>query len=128
MGLLDFPIGDSEKDAQAEAVFSGREPLEDTQLWERYFRQYGVALSTVARVRGVLSVVLETDLSRIRDTDDFSKELAFFWEWDSMADVDAVVGLEKEFGIEISDPEAQAMKSLKDIVLGVHEKVKSRPG
>ena len=69
-------MNDSRKNDQVEAVFSGREPLDDTRLWEGYFRQYGVALTTVTGVRRVLSDILRTDLSRICDTDDFSKEMA----------------------------------------------------
>lgn len=126
MGRFELLSGDAEKNARAESVFRGREPLDDRVLWERCFSQYGVAVDTVARVRKVLTEVLQTDLSRIRDSDDFSKELAFFWDWDSMADVETVQGIEAEFGITISDAEAEAMKTLKDIVLGVHEKIKDR--
>ena len=126
MSLLDFISGNSKKNAQAEAVFRGRESLDDRALWERHFKQHGVPDDTVARVRKVLSEVLQTDLSRIRDTDDFSKELAFFWDWDSMADVEAVQALESEFQIMITDAEAEAMMTLRDIVIGVHEKIKDR--
>jgi acyl carrier protein len=126
MNIFELLPGDAQKNARAEKVFRGREPLDDRMLWERFFSQYGVAVDTVARVRKVLTTVLQTDLSRIRDSDDFSKELAFFWDWDSMADVETVQGLEAEFGITISDAEAEAMKTLKDIVLGVHEKIKNR--
>ena len=126
MSIFELLPGDAQKNARAEEVFRGREPLDDRMLWERFFSQYGVAVDTVARVRKVLTTVLQTDLSRIRDSDDFSKELAFFWDWDSMADDEAVQGLEVEFGITISDADAEAMKTLKDIVLGIHEKIKSR--
>lgn len=126
MGLFNLLLGDSEKDAKVEAVFRGREPLDDRALWDRYFSEHGVAEGTVGRVRKVLSDVLQTDLTRIRDTDDFSKELAFFWDWDSLADVEAVQGLEAEFQITITDGEAEAMKTLRDIVLGVHEKIRGR--
>jgi acyl carrier protein len=104
-------------------IFSGREPLDDQALWPVYFQQYGVAPDTVARVRRILSQILQADLSRIRDTDDFSKELAFFWSLDSLADVEIVQALEKEFGIGIADAEAEAMKTLRDIVVGVHKKI-----
>jgi len=126
MNLFELLPGDAQKNTRAEEVFRGREPLDDRTLWERFFSQYGVTEDTVMRVRKVLTTVLQTDLSRIRDTDDFSKELAFFWDWDSMADVEAVQGLEVEFGITISDADAEAMKTLKDIVTGVHEKIKNR--
>lgn len=128
MGLFDFGLGDSEKNARAEAIFHGRDALDDQSLWEKYFKQYGVEETTVSRVRKVLSGVLQTDLSRIHDSDDFSKELAFFWDWDSMADVEAVQALESEFGIAITDSEAEAMKTLKDIVLGIHEKLGRKTG
>ena len=58
-----------------------------------------------------------------RDTDDFSKELAFFWDIDSLADVEIVQALEQEFHVTITDAEAVAMKTLRDIVLGVHAKL-----
>ena len=112
----------NERQQKLEHVFSGREPLDDLELWENYFRRLGVALDTVARVRRILSEILEADLLRIRDTDDFSKELAFFWDLDSFADVEIVQALEKEFHIRITDAEAAAMKTLRDIVLGVHLK------
>ena len=76
------------------------------------------------RVRRVPAEVLETDLSQINSLDDFSKYLAFFWEWDSMADVDAIVVLEKEFGVSFSDEEAESMKTMKDIDIAVHQKLR----
>src|SRR5689334_9260841 len=94
-----------QKRQKLEGVFAGREPLNDLQLWERYFRQSDVAPETVAKIRQIFSTKLEADLSRIRDTDDFSKELAFFWDFDSLADVELVQALEEQFGITITDPE-----------------------
>jgi len=112
-----------QKQQKLEQVFAGREPLDDSQLWEHYFRQHGVAPETVAKIRQVFSEILEADLSRIRDTDDFSKELAFFWDFDSLAAVELVQALEDRFGIAIGDAEAREMKTLRDIVLTVHDKI-----
>ena len=106
-----------------EQVFAGREPLDDSQLWRGYFQQYGVAPDTVAKVQRILTEILQADLSRIRDTDDFSKELALFWSFDSLADLEIVQALEDEFDITITDAEAVAMKTLRDIILGVHAKI-----
>ena len=92
-------------------VFKGREPLNDSQLRESYLKKFGVTIDTVAKVRRILSEILHVDLRRIRDTDDFSKELAFFWDLDSLADVEIVEALEEEFQIVISDAEAEAMKT-----------------
>ena len=117
-----------QKQQELEAVFVGREPLDDHQLWERYFRQYDVTPETVAKIRQIFSKILEVDLSRIHETDDFSKELAFFWDFDSLADVELVEAMEELFGITITDAEAQAMKTLKDIVLTVHAKISKKSG
>ena len=117
-----------QKQQKLEVVFAGREPLDDRQLWERYFRQSDVAPETVAKIRQIISTKLEADLSRIRDTDDFSKELAFFWDFDSLADVELVQALEEQFGITITDAEAEAMKTLRDIVLKVHAKIPKPTG
>lgn len=125
MVFFDIFSGEVDKRKQLDRVFAGREPLDDCRLWEEYFRQHGVAADTVAKVRRILSEILDADLSRIRDTDDFSRELRFFWDLDSMADVEIVLALEKEFSIAITDAEAQAMKTLGDIVLVVHAKISS---
>jgi len=117
-----------QKQQKLETIFVGREPLDDHQFWERYFRQYDVEPNTVAKVRQIFSKLLEVDLSRIRDTDDFSKELAFFWDFDSLAAVELVEAMEEQFDITITDAEAQAMKTLKDIVLTVHAKISKKSG
>ena len=117
-----------QKQKKLDEVFTGREPLNDRQVWDRYFQQHGVAPETVTKVRRILSENLQADLSCIRDTDDFSKELAFFWDFDSLADVEIIQSLEKEFDIAITDDEAVAMKTLRDIVLGVHAKISKSSG
>src|SRR5689334_16791818 len=93
-------IPESEQKRQRlEQVFAGREPLNDQQFWSTYFSKHGVTLETIVRIRKILTEILEADFSRVRDTDDFSKELALFWEFDSMANVELVQALEDEFGI-----------------------------
>lgn len=115
------------KQRHLDFLLGGREPLDDAQLWESFFRAQGVALDTVRRVRRILSDVLEVDLVRIRAGDDFSKKLSFFWDLDSLADLKIVHALEEDFKITISDAEAEAMKTLRDIVLGVHAKIITPP-
>ena len=117
-----------QKQQKLEQVLTGRESLDASQLWARYFRQDDIAPDTVAKIRQIFSEILGVDLSRIRDTDDFSKELAFFWDFDSMADVELIQALEQQFGITITDAEAEAMKTLKDIVLTVHAKIAKQSG
>ena len=114
------------KQRHLDHLFARREPLDDAQLWESYFRAQGVALDTVTRVRRILSDILEVDLGRIRATDSFSKQLSFFWDIDSLADLKIVHALEEDFKITISNAEAEAMKTLQDIVLEVHKKIIAR--
>ena len=99
-----------------EAAFAGREALGVEEFYERHFRALGVPLAIVAGVRSVLEEQLGADLSRLRDTDDFSKNLSFFWDFDSLADVEIVCTLDERFGIKISNEEAQNAKTVADIV------------
>ena len=46
-------------------------------------------------------------MSQLSAKDDFSKNLSFSWEYDSFADVEILLRIEDEFGVKISDGEAQ---------------------
>ncbi|WP_426172133.1 acyl carrier protein [Pseudoduganella sp. R-34] len=105
-----------------ERAFQGRESLTPETFYETYFLKKGFPLSVVAGVRDVLETQLSADLSRLVDTDDFSKNLSFFWSFDSMADVEVVCALEERFHIEISDDEALNAHTVEDIVSLVHKK------
>jgi acyl carrier protein len=65
-------------------------------------------------------------MSRLSAEDDFSKNLNFFWQYDSMADVEIVVRLEKEFDIKITDVEAERTKTVEDLVNLVWLKLQQR--
>ena len=75
-------------------------------------------------VKKVLEAQLDTDLSRMVDSDDFSNNLSFFWDFDSMADVEVVCALEQEFKIKITDEEAENSQTVREIVELVWRKVK----
>jgi acyl carrier protein len=105
-----------QRNKKFEAVFSGREQLAIDQFYERYFKARGIPLHVVSGVRKILEEQLLADMSRLTDTDDFSKNLNFFFDFDSMVDVEIVCALEKEFGIEISDEEAINTKTINDIM------------
>ncbi len=111
-----------------EKIFAGRDKLDDKAFHEQYFANLGVSPEVSAGVRGTILEVLDVDLSRLSDTDDFSKNLRFFFDLDSLADVEIVTELEERFGIEISDQEAQATDTIRDIVLLVDKKVKGKAG
>lgn len=115
------------KQGEVDRIFAGREPLDDVQLWERCFRPRGVAFDTVVRIRRILCDILEVDLFLIRARDELVEKLSFLWDLDSLADLKIVHALAEEFRITISDAEAEAMKSLLDMVLLVHAKIGIRP-
>ena len=56
-------------------------------------------------------------------SDDFSKNLKFFWDYDSIAKVEMVQRLEELFDIGITNEEAEQTRRVADLVKLVGEKV-----
>ncbi len=108
------------------AAFEGRDPLDEQMFYERYFQSRGAPADVVMKVRRILERVLRADLSRLKAEDDFTQNLSFFFQFDSMADVEIVVELEKEFGIKIADIEAEQTHTIEDIVELVWRKLDER--
>jgi acyl carrier protein len=115
-----------QRNKKFEAVFAGREQLAIDQFYEKYFKDRGVPLHVVSGVRKILEEQLLADMSRLTDTDDFSKNLNFFFDFDSMVDVEIVCALEKEFSINISDEEAVNTKTINDIMQLVFRKLEDK--
>lgn len=103
-------------------AFHGRDPLTNDQFYEAYFVKQGVPKEIPLAVKRIFEEHFGTDFSRLSDDDDFSKELRFIWDYDSMVDVEIVIALEEEFGIKVSDAEATEMKTIKAIVKTIWEK------
>lgn len=101
--------GDWRLRRKVDSVFASREPLSEAGFYEKYFQDRGVPFDVVIKMREILESELNADLSRLSADDDFTKELSFFWEEDSMADVELLVRIEEEFGIKIQDEEAGLM-------------------
>jgi acyl carrier protein len=120
--LLHFFLRRSEK-RKLEQIFAGRQPLPPKDYFARYFAESGAPEYIVVGVREVLEEQLGADLSRLSAEDDFSGNLKLFLDLDSMADVEIICALEKRFGIELTDQEAEAMRSIRDIVCTVQRKV-----
>lgn len=81
-------LGDRLRNKEVEKAFGGRQELDERDFYERYFESKGVPFYVVQKIREILEDVLEADLSRLSAEDDFSKNLNFFWQEDSMADVE----------------------------------------
>jgi acyl carrier protein len=114
------------KKKKFKAAFAGREPLDEQTFYERYFQARGVPADVVIKVRRILEDVLDADLSRLKAEDDLTKNLSFFFQYDSMADVELVERLEEEFGIGIADAEAEKTRTVEDIVNLVWLKLRQR--
>ena len=90
----------SQKEEKIAALFLGRQPLSSQDFYEKYYQNIGIPFEIIEKTRKILENVLETDLSCLSASDDFSKNLSFFWDFDSMADVELILSLEEEFNIK----------------------------
>ncbi len=108
-----------------QSTFEGRDSLTPVEFYEKYYKEKGVPLDVVLGVRKILEGQLDADLSQLLSEDDFTKNLQFFFEFDSMADVEIIIALEKDFGIKIEDSEAEKTCTINDIIMLVTNKVKN---
>lgn len=107
---------------QVEVVFKDRSHLSDDEFFATYYKESGIPKNIVSGVRWVLGDELQVDISRVIPTDDLAGNLHFLLTSDSMIDVAIVEGLEKRFGITISDQEAERTRTFHDIINYVHGK------
>jgi acyl carrier protein len=112
-----------EKERKIQESFAGRESLTPEAFYDRYFLGLGIAPAVVVGIRKILEEQLGADMSRLRADDDFSKNLSFFWDFDSMANVEIVLAIEEHFQIKIADPEAENTRTVTDLVQLVSAKV-----
>lgn len=120
-------ISHKELIAQLDEFFKGRISLSDEDYYVQYFQLQGIPKEIPIRVRKIFEDMFEADFSRIKNTDDFSEEMKFIWGYDSMIDVEIVMEIEDEFGIKFENEEAEKMRSIQDIVIGVWNKTKNLP-
>ena len=106
----------AQRKQKIKAAFAGRESRSPYQFYEAYFKHQGIHFEVVDGVRQILQEQLNADMSCLTDSDDFSKNLRFFWDYDSMSEVEIVCALEKRFGITLSDVEAANAHTVGDIV------------
>ncbi|TGK51345.1 acyl carrier protein [Leptospira bouyouniensis] len=114
------------KKRKIEKVFSGRMKLDAKSFYEKYFKSLHIPEDIVMDVKEILEKYLDADLSRISDEDDFSKNLSFFWKFDSMADVEIILEIENKFNIKIENNEALNTTKLKDLVILVWKKIQDK--
>ena len=125
IAILRLPRDEAaEKNKKIEGAFAVRPQQAPSDFYAAFFKTSGVPEEVVVGVKKVLEAQLDTDLSRMVDSDDFSNNLSFFWDFDSMADVEVVCALEQEFKIKITDEEAENSQTVREIVELVWRKVK----
>ncbi len=111
------------KQRKVQEAFAGREPLTPEAFYDRYFLGQGIAPEVVSGIRRILEEQLDADMSCLRAEDDFSKNLGFFWHFDSMANVEIVLAIEEHFQIKIADSEAESTHTVSELVQLVSSKV-----
>jgi len=107
-------------------IFAGRKSISNKTFYETYFKEQNTPENIVYGIKRILEEQLDTDLSKLSAEDDFSTNLNLFFALDSMADVEIIIALEKEFNIIISDAEAEATHTIRDIVNLVWKKINEK--
>lgn len=111
------------KNKKLEVVFKDREKLPVNIFYEKYYLDKNVPFNVVKNVRDILEEELGIDLSRLSAKDDFSKNLGFLLQYDSLADIAIVQALESSFSIKYEDIEAEKMRTIDDIIFSVTKKL-----
>ncbi len=113
---------------QLDEIFDRRSQLTEKDFYEKYFEDKDVPFLVVLKIRQILEDVLDADLSQLSAEDDFFKNLNFFWQYDSLADVEMFEQIEEEFDIEFHQSDFSNLDTLtiKQIVDIVWEKVQEK--
>ena len=69
---------------QHEQIFAGRSPLSSEEFYEKYFSDRGFTKGIVVRIKNIFDAKIGFDLSRLSAEDDFSTELKYIWDHDSL--------------------------------------------
>ena len=125
VALVWFEIRRSEraKKRKLTDTFAGREPLTPPQFYERYYSASGITPELVLAIRHILEQELDTALPYLQPQDSFAGNLGFFFELDSMADVALVLAIEEHFQISFTDQEAEATRTVADLIQLVANKL-----
>jgi acyl carrier protein len=116
-------LADETEKQRALAHMAGRPALSETEFGKRYFPPERSELA--AKLRKIFSQHIIVDLSQLQPNDRFVEDLRMD-ELDSMATVEFVIEVEKEFGIKIPDAAAEKMTTFQSVVDYVAEAIKAK--
>lgn len=118
-----FSPGEQRIRARVKHLLEDRPKLSHQDYCQEHFPNSAVSAEIVSKVRDLFNEQFGLDLRGLAPDDDLSKEYSVVWDMDSLADVEILVGLEKEFGIQITDAEVATLKNVRMIAELVAEKL-----
>ncbi len=104
-------------------LFAGRRAQTEDEFYDRFFPDSGVPRNVVTKIREIFQEQIPFELASLEADDDLSGDFKIIWDLDSMADVEIAIALEQQFDIKITDEEAAAMKSIRNVVDVVWSKI-----
>jgi acyl carrier protein len=116
-------IESKQKEKRIEEHFAGRPAFDEREFGRHYFPPDRAEIAT--RLRRILANHVGIDISRMSPTDRFIEDL-WMDDFDSMATVDFVIAIEKEFDIQIPDSAAEKLITFQSVVDYVAEAVKNK--
>lgn len=102
-----------------------RLPLSRDEFYAQYFETDRVPKDVVVGVMDVVEGTFGFSCDGILPDDQFDAELAFVYQEHDLADVEIIDCLEREFSIQITDQEAADIKTVRDMILCVWNKVQA---
>jgi acyl carrier protein len=116
-------LADEAEKQRALAHMAGRPALSEIEFGKRYFPPDRAEIA--AQLRKIFSQHIIVDLSQLQPNDRFVEDLRMD-ALDSMATVEFVIEVEKQFGIKIPDASAEKMTTFQSAVDYVSEAVKTK--
>lgn len=117
-------IADDER--RLEKYFEGRGALSDDEFYQRHFASTGVPKEVALGVRRLFIDHVPLDMRKLAPDDSFGRELQFVWHHDSLADVELICRVEKEFSVSITEAEGRETLTMGALIALVDRKVKAK--
>ena len=111
---------------KGKVVLAGREGLSPESFYERFFNRKAVPPALVERLRVIFEQETGEDLSQLTTTESLAIELKALWDMDSLADVVIISRIEEEFGMTITQADAERIFTFGDVVEIVWSKVEQK--